>query len=73
MSASQSSRPPHIIVNDVLFLLVYKTATVGTIDEIIRILNIAKQNVIEVKNNRHSPRVTKRPRNKLSTSGKNRE
>jgi hypothetical protein len=70
---THSSRPPHIIVNEVLFLLIYKTATIGTIDEIIRISNIAKQNVTKVKNNRHYPRVTKRPSNKWSASGKNRK
>jgi hypothetical protein len=59
----------YLTVNEVLFLLLYKTSSNATINEILRILNIAKEELVRIQKNRHYKRVRKMPSSKWSQYG----
>lgn len=58
-----------IFLNNILYLLFYKTSAQKTINEILRMLNISKENLIYVKPNRYYERIKKKPSSKWCQYG----
>ena len=56
-------------INELLYLLIYKTTTKSTINKIIRILEITKGVTVKIHNNRKYERVRKRPSTKWCPFG----
>ena len=50
-----------LIINNILYLLFYKNNTKGNINNILKILNISKENLVYTNFNRHYERIRKKP------------
>lgn len=59
----------NMIINDLLYLILYKNNTINNTNEIIRIFNIMKESLVYVRPNRHYKRIRYKPSTKWNIHG----